>query len=495
MYHKIKVTRKKHTVRNTADILKVATGTVQKYSKMSLKEAASYVKQLKRPSQFDIARNYIEQELELYHKIKSTKLLRKIKVKYPEITAGERALRNYIKPLKEKYKNRNIRNYRPVFATIPGEQVQVDPGEYKVLVDASGRELKIYFVVFVFSYSRMMYVSFQTRPYNTDDFIKAHLEAFHYFGGVAREYVYDQTKLVVIQEKYREVWFNQKFHQFALQYEFLPVVCEGYDPESKGKVERAVRYVKEDFLYGDIFADIEAVRRESRKWLQDVANVRIHGTTGRQPVEMFEEEKTHLNTRYLAKTETNSRSVDKTGLLSYQGNKYSVPLPYQRKRVIVEESGHDLIIRDLETGREITRHSLSEGKGLTILNTNHYRDFRKSIEEITGDALGCLSKVEGAERLVERIKAENPKIIRDQLRGVIKLAKRYPLSCWTESMPTLLNLPSLRASLVEAMLEKSDRENKISQINKTYEKHFSKIPESSSLDRSLDKYMEVLNNA
>ena len=83
--------------------------------------------------------------------------------------------------------------------------------------------------------------------YDTATFIIAHQQAFSYFGGVAKEYVYDQTKLVVINERYREVLLNEPFHQFALAHDFGVHVCEGYDPQSKGKVERSVRYVKEDF--------------------------------------------------------------------------------------------------------------------------------------------------------------------------------------------------------------------------------------------------------
>jgi len=258
MYHKIKALRVDHTVRHTADALGISPNCVQKYSQMSLEEGAVYIKHLKRKSQFDEAVSFIEEQLETYPKITATKLLRKIKIEHPEITVGVRAFRNYIKPIRAKYRNSKIRNYRPVFSTIPGEQVQVDAGEYRVRKDLSGLEMKVYFISFVFSYSGEMYVSFQNRPYKTDDFIKAHLEAFRYFGGVSKEYVYDQTKLVVIKEKYREVWFNEQFHQFALKYEFLPVVCEGYDPESKGKVERSIRYIKEDFLYGDIFPNIES---------------------------------------------------------------------------------------------------------------------------------------------------------------------------------------------------------------------------------------------
>lgn len=283
MYHKIKALRKKHSLRRTAELLNISVNTVKKYSEMSLHESVDHFQGIKRKSQFEVAMDFIDEKIEKFPKITATKLHRQVLEEHPGITAKVRAFRKFIRPIKEKCKNKKIRHYHPVLETKDGSQVQVDLGEMHVEKDNSGNTMKIYFVVFVFSYSRMMFVHFQNRPYKTKDFIKAHLAAFQFFGGVAKEYVYDQTKLVVIEEKYREVWFNKEFHQFANKYDFLPVVCEGYDPESKGKVERAVQYVKKDFLYGEYFSDINALKRASKKWLNEVANNRIHATTKRKP--------------------------------------------------------------------------------------------------------------------------------------------------------------------------------------------------------------------
>lgn len=494
MYHKIKVVRGSHSVRKTAKVLGISPSSVQKYSKMPLEKGADYLKQLKRKSQFEDARTFIEDELENFHQITATKLYRKIKAKYPEITAGVRSFRNYIKPIREKYRNSKIRLYHPVLNSIPGEQVQVDPGEYRVKKDRNGNELKVYFVSFVFSYSRMMYVSFQTRPYKTADFLKAHLEAFHYFGGVANEYVYDQTKLVVIEEKYREVWFNQQFHQFALKYEFLPIVCEGYDPESKGKVERTVRYIKEDFLYGDYFSSIESVRKASLIWLNEVANIRIHSTTRRQPCEMFLEEKPLLNTSFYVKNSANKRIVDKTGLLSFKGNKYSVPSSHQRLEVQIEELETTLFIRDQKTGNEIGKHPISSGKGNIIINNNHYRDFRKNLTEITSEVLSLLSEVSRSEQLIAKIQADNPKIIRDQLKGLIKLALKFSVDYWNEIIPKLLVLPQVRTSLVEKMLISVKQTHQVQEIEKSASLNSVQHPKPSTLDRSLEIYMTGVKN-
>ena len=84
----------------------------------------------------------------------------------------------------------------------------------------------------------MTFVHFQFKPYNTNDFISAHKDCFEYYGYIPETMIYDQTKLVVIKEIYREVTYNSKFFQFMNNLSINPYACEGYDPESKGLVER-----------------------------------------------------------------------------------------------------------------------------------------------------------------------------------------------------------------------------------------------------------------
>lgn len=89
-----------------------------------------------------------------------------------------------------------------------------------------------------------MYVGLSFKPLDIQAFIRLHYEAFRYFGGMPEECVYDQTKLVVISEEYREIVVNQRFHEYATAAGYRIHACEGYDPESKSKAEAGVKYVK-----------------------------------------------------------------------------------------------------------------------------------------------------------------------------------------------------------------------------------------------------------
>jgi transposase len=96
-------------------------------------------------------------------------------------------------------------------------------------------------VVFVLSYSRLMYVAARARPMDTAELIRLHEAAFRYFGGCPQECVYDQTRLVVLAETFRELSLNERFHRYATTVGFRIRAGEGYDPESKGKVEAGVK--------------------------------------------------------------------------------------------------------------------------------------------------------------------------------------------------------------------------------------------------------------
>lgn len=541
VYHQIKSLSKEYPLRDCAEKLGISVNTVRKYAGMDLQEASAYLERVKRRSQYDVAREFILEYLERFPEIKATKLLRKVKEKYPQITGQVRGFRKYIAPLRGMVQGGEFRHYAPVLDMQPGVQVQVDIGEEQVcrlapsgsapspegLVglpagdlapacigqagktpkglrrskQAGSEHFKAYFISFVFSYSRKGFVTFRGRCYDTESFIAAHLEAFAFFGGIAEEYVYDQTKLVVIEERYREVFFNERFHQFALKYGFRIRVCEGYDPQSKGKVERFIGYVKQDFLYGDFFADIASLNAASKVWLDEVANVRIHSITGRRPAEMFIEEQPFLRPFENPEAALSTRLVDKTGLISYRGNKYSVPYTYQRCQVEVREKEGKLIIYEPGQDKEIARHFLAGGRGNILKNNNHYRDYRTSIEELSRQAAamfeGSIHGDEGwaefVEALIERIKADNPAIARDQLRGLMKLGKQFKPEIWEAAIETILNLPVLRVTVIESILILYRDRHKAARIDASL--HEVTVLETSTLDRDIQIYMEVINHA
>lgn len=422
MIHKIKALHDNGqglSVRAVSKQLSISRNTVRKYLRLSEEVIQTQQSDPCRTKKLDEYRSYLVYLLGEFSELSAVKIARKLRNKYGFIPVSDRSLRRYIQQLRQEVAIAQVRYFEPIIDDVPGVQCQVDPGELRG-VRVGDQEVTLHFVVFVLSYSRQMYVGLSFRPLDTQTFIQLHDEAFRYFGGVTEECVYDQTKLVVIKEQYREVEFNQRFYQYATTAGFRIHACEGYDPQSKGKVESGVKYVKRDCFYGEYFASQQAVKEHLQSWLDDVANQRVHGTTGQVPHSVFmTEERTQLNT-YLtpgslqAPSAVETRRADKTGLISYQANKYSVPMAWQQAQVGVMEQAGQLVITDLGTGEILAEHPLCLDKGRIIKNTHHYRDKEARVAQLEADICRVLGDELGTS-LCQQIKRSEPKIIKDQL--------------------------------------------------------------------------------
>jgi len=415
--------------REIAKELGISRNTVRKY--LNLDETSITILQddTSREKTLDDYREYIIHLLKTYPNLSAVKILRKLKAKVSELSISDRSVRRYVEKLKAITAVKQARYYEPIIDMIPGHQCQVDPGElHDVMVN--GKKTSVYFVVFVLSYSRMMYVAVSPTPINTPLMIKMHDAAFRYFGGCPEECVYDQTKLVVIKEEYRELVLNNEFARFATYAGFNIRACEGYDPESKGKVEAGVKYVENNGFYGEEFANWGELQRYTLEWLDTIANLRLHGTTKQMPQVLFDSlEKAYLKPYKLSNytydySQHITRKVDKTGLLSWSGNKYSVPMAYQQTNLYVKEAEGVLIIFEPTGQQEIARHTLSKQKGQIIKNKAHYRDLNELTEELEAKIIEALDETSGR-LLCHLLKSTSPHIYKDQLRGALKVLQSF----------------------------------------------------------------------
>lgn len=458
MIHKIKALHdngKGLSIRAISQELGLSRNTVRKYLRMDETSIACQLEDPSRIKRLDDHRDYLVHLLMKFPKLSAVKIARKLQEKVGDLPASDRTIRRYVRTLKEEVASAQVRYYEPILDDVPGIQCQVDPGELRgVLI--GGEERTLHFVVFVLSYSRLMYVGLAFRPLDTQTFIQLHDEALRYFGGLPEECVYDQTKLVVINEQYRELTLNQRFHEYATTAGFRVHACEGYDPESKGKVESGVKYVKQDCLYGEVFRDQEHLRQHVQDWIDHVANVRTHGTTGEPPRGRFDrDEREHLRA-YLSPASVQpvareTRRADKTGLIAWKANKYSVPMAWQQARVGILESGSQLHISDLNTGEVIASHALCSDKGKVIKNTHHYRDHAQRLNNLEAD-INDLIGSETGHRLCQQLKRSEPRIYKDQLVAARNLLKHHaPVD--PELMATLAARPGMTATRLRSYLE------------------------------------------
>lgn len=258
------------------------------------------------------------------------------------------------------------------FETMPGLQGQVDWGffeNYKVL--ENGEYKKLYCFLMILGYSRMRYIEFVT-DMSTTTLIKCHINAFRYFGGYPEEILYDNMKQVVVKRmmKQSESELNKQFEDFAGFYGYKPILCRPYRGQTKGKVERTVRYVRENFMVGVKYNSLEHLNSQAHAWCNKI-NAKVHGTTNERPIDRLPVENLMPLKREYIMDKINLRRVEKDCLISYAGNKYSVPAEYVGRDVTVIVLDH--MLAAYFEGKQIALHKLSYSKNTFNVNKEHYK--------------------------------------------------------------------------------------------------------------------------
>lgn len=230
------------------------------------------------------------------------------------------------------------------FETPPGEQAQADWAEAGRYQLADGTRARVYFFVMVLGYSRALYLEF-TRSMRLEALIRCHQNAFAYFGGWPSRILYDNMRQVIV----RPGMVNARFRDFADHHGFQTKAHRPYRPRTKGKVERMVAYVKDNFLRGRCFGSLEDLNAQGRAWMQTTANVRLHGTTGRRPVDLLALERAHLTplqaTPPYQLVHSVHRRVDAEALVRFEHVRYSVPALHAGQLVELEAAAGSIRIR------------------------------------------------------------------------------------------------------------------------------------------------------
>ena len=204
------------------------------------------------------------------------------------------------------------------------------------------------------------------------------------------------------------------------------------DPESKGKIEAVIKYVKGNYARHRIFDNLQAFNEGCIKWLYRTANAEVHGTTKKVPAQVFTKERKHLKPIPLIMDFSEpslTRAVRKDNTIWYLSNRYSVPLGTYRpgKELEVKENEGILQIWDPETGELLVSHELSLEKGKLIKKRNHQRDHSRKIAQLYDETLTALGGGDEAADFLDRIQQEKPRYVRDQYHLILNTARKYPL--------------------------------------------------------------------
>lgn len=343
-----------YSERQIARELRLGRDTVKKY--LANPEVTITAKKPK-VSKLDTYRDLTDSLLEEYPFIQAPVVLQRLQENGfdGQITI----VRDYLRKQREKaLKNRQafIR-----FESAPGKQLQVDWGHFDALSYGATKR-KLYALAVIESYSRMLYVQF-THSQRQEVLHQALLNAFRFFGTSPEEVVVDNMLTAVTERWGRVIRFNDAFLDFLRPFKITPVACNIRSPQEKGKIERSIQYIRQNFWPARTFTDLMDVQNQVNQWRDTVANVRIHQTTGEKPQDRFAK----IIPRPLPEglpdcRETETVLVHKDFAVIFDGNQYTAPPWTVGKHLILKADFNTVTLYHLQ--KQVTAHFRSwERKG------------------------------------------------------------------------------------------------------------------------------------
>jgi hypothetical protein len=233
----------------------------------------------------------------------------------------------------------------------------------------------------VLGYSRMRFIHFFESD-DTHNFLKGHNLAFEYFGGYTREILYDNLKSVVIKRAFRQkdCEFNREFMDFSGYYGFKAILAQPYRPQTKGKVENTVRYVRESFFKGREFSSVHEINEKAAEWCREI-NARVHQTTHEKPIERLPKENLIPLVKEFDLSRVYYRKVQSDCHFSFRGNFYSCEARLAGKEVVIKEDdiGEYLFVyyRNERVGTHRMEHQFKGGYHTSPM---HYAEIKKLTE-------------------------------------------------------------------------------------------------------------------
>ena len=429
MYQEIiKLKKKGYLKSEISRKLHIDPETVEKYYTMSEEKYRKYaLEHMYRDKSFE---GYRDEILEVYGKNGNRRLPMSavydyLEERYGELPVGEKTLRNYIGYLIETNQldlEEDLRVYMKVPELPFGKQLQIDFGEYR-----TARDLKLYIFAAVLSASRYKYAVFQGKPFTAIDLIGHMLDSFEYIGGIPEELVIDQDAVMVVSENHGEIIYTRDFGSFIEEMGLKMYVCRKADPETKGRIENFIGYVKQNFLSTRDFQSLEEAQEGLSGWLVRRANGKISQATKRIPAEVIEEERVHLrplrNSIYrkgslLGREE---RLADEHALISVNASQYALPARYRNKTVEIYKTEGRMFVFDHYTGELIIEHALSLTPGAKIGCKNHHRKNGRTTAEMKEEVVKKFPLKRWGEFLDANFKAY-ARYVRDQC---IEAQKRF----------------------------------------------------------------------
>lgn len=414
----------------------------------------------KQESKLDRFRELIAQRVQ--KRLTTTRILREIrKVGYQ----GRRSILGvYVRALRSQMALQPRKGVKRRFETEPGEEMQIDWSPYDVPIGR--RTVRIYVLGCLLAWSRKLYVR-AYRDERQSTLLEALASAFEYFDGVAARAVLDNMATAVVGRvgSDRNVLWNQRFLDFVRHYGTDPFACKVNDPDRKGKKEKSFRLLFDDFIKATEFASWDDLHEQLRIWLDEtpeVANLRVHGTTGRVPNEAFELEHPHLirlPTQRFAVHEESARGVDSDSTLWIRGTPYTVPAALADRSVAVRLFAEHFEVLDPHGRVAFSRcYVPDEEKGKLVIDKTHYANLpRRPRGSGSGERLdeAFLRRFPELQALVDGLKRRMKSLAPIHLRRMLRQCDRYGQEAFLTAARRAQGYRRFDALAIERILERA----------------------------------------
>lgn len=430
--------------------------TVIKYLNMSEEQYIAYIEdQTFRSKTLDPYEDFIQYRLEDCPDASAAQIFDWLKENFPDLpTVNEKTVFNFTLYVRRKHgipKPFVDRDFSQIPELPYGKQAQVDFGEYTMRTDQKGRK-KVYYFSMVLSRSRYKFVYLTDTPFTTVLTIEAHEMAFDYFGGITEEVVYDQDSVLLVSENYGDLLLTESFRSYIKQRGFHTHFCRKSDPQSKGKIENVIKYIKYNFLRGRIYVNNQLLNGQAISWLERTANAKVHAATKLIPQTEWLKEKAHLtaiNSLFVPETPYVSYKVRKDNTVLFKSNFYGLPLgTYMGPDTLVwlkQTPANELVIYD-SSKTELARHKINTGRGKLITNSNFKRDYSAGIDQLISELSSLFDESERAQIYFNQIRTDNPRYIRDQLQLILKMTKTYSMEIVNQALDFCIRLSIFKAT-------------------------------------------------
>jgi len=396
--------------------------TVSKYLSMTSEEFEEKKLKIERRQSLKLYEGVVTDWLKRFPDMSAAQVHDWLKEHY-QVTVTERTARRFVDALRKKHSIPRIkdttRQYEAINDPPMGQQMQVDMGLTYVFDVYKRRHIKIYCVAAVLSHSRYKWGMWYVKPLTSIKFVQALQMCFEYMCGMPKELVFDQDRVLAVDENYGDIIYTKEFEQFRLASGFSVYLCRGNDPQTKGRVESVVKFFKRNFAKHRQYMGIDIWNDEWAEWLERTGNAKRHETTKKIPAEVFEQERLFLKpvpSTVRFSLDIVTRSVHKNNTIYFEGNRYTVPVgTYTPGREVVLEVNDDkLTIRDAIDNYIIAEHRLSNIKGELISNNNHRRDNTTKLDAIQDELRKRFNNSDEAEMFLAQIRRLKTRYARDQ---------------------------------------------------------------------------------